>query len=49
MNNCVKVVSHKLLNLYPEFAIGFGKGVELEWRSESSEVFVLSTRLFFFS
>ena len=46
----MKVASNKLVNPYPEFTIGFGKGVN--WNGEVSklsEIFVLSTKLFFFS
>ena len=38
MKDCVKVDSHKLVNPYPEFTIGFGKGVELEWEVHVSQV-----------
>ena len=37
--------SRELVNPYHEFAITFGKDVGM--RSESSEIFVLSTKFFF--
>ena len=36
------------INPYHEFTMSLNWAKVLEWRSESSEIFVLSMRLFFF-